>query len=191
MEKAIVKAHNAGTVVFGICGGYQMLGELLSDPEGIEEGGEMRGIGLLPMKTVFADNKTRTRTEGTFENISGMLSGLSGMKLEGYEIHMGQSTPTKEMSGLTAITDNVTGTSKTEGAYYDNVYGSYVHGIFDGEGIAQAIVGAIAKEKGIELENLESFNYQEYKETQYDKMAAILREHLDVDKIYKILEEGV
>lgn len=191
MEKAIVKAHNAGTVVFGICGGYQMLGELLSDPEGIEEGGEMRGIGLLPMKTVFADNKTRTRTEGTFENISGMLSGLSGMKLEGYEIHMGQSTPTKEMSGLTSITDNVTGTSKTEGAYYDNVYGSYVHGIFDGEGIAQAIVGAIAKEKGIELENLESFNYQEYKETQYDKMAAILREHLDVDKIYKILEEGV
>ena len=61
VEASVLKAHASGCPVFGICGGYQMLGEYLEDPHGVEEGGSMRGMGLLPMRTVFTEEKTRTR----------------------------------------------------------------------------------------------------------------------------------
>ncbi len=66
MEALILKAAASGTLIFGICGGYQMLGENLSDPHGVEAGGTMRGIGLLPVDTVFAEHKTRTQVCGKF-----------------------------------------------------------------------------------------------------------------------------
>ena len=76
-----------------------MLGELLSDPEQVEEGGNLRGMGLLPVETVFTKEKTRTRVVGTFGTLTGTLAGLSGMELEGYEIHMGTTRSTGENSG--------------------------------------------------------------------------------------------
>ena len=89
MEAAVLKQAAEGKVIFGICGGYQMLGETLADPEGVEAGGSMKGMGLLPMDTVFASEKTRTRVSGVFQNVAGDLQELSGTVLEGYEIHMG------------------------------------------------------------------------------------------------------
>ena len=74
MEAAVLKAHAAGCPIFGICGGYQMLGEELSDPSGVEEGGTMRGMGLLPMHTFFTEEKTRTRVNGQFLQVKGDLS---------------------------------------------------------------------------------------------------------------------
>lgn len=76
MEAAVLKEAAKGKLIFGICGGYQMLGETLSDPYGVEAGGEMKGMGLLPMDTAFAENKTRTRVFGTFGKLSGEYSGL-------------------------------------------------------------------------------------------------------------------
>ena len=74
MEALILKAAAKGTLVFGICGGYQMLGESLSDPYGVEAGGTMRGMGLLPMDTVFAEKKTRTQVTGKYPGYGRGLS---------------------------------------------------------------------------------------------------------------------
>ena len=120
MEALILKAAARGTFVFGICGGYQMLGESLSDPHGVEAGGTMRGMGLLPMDTVFAEEKN---TDTGYRQVSGNLQGgyqpLSGVEFTGYEIHMGEK-PTFGKSrrcahASTWTRDGVSGQEKTEG----------------------------------------------------------------------------
>lgn len=192
LEAAIKKAASSGTVIFGICGGYQMLGEELSDPEGVEAGGSIRGMGLLPQRTVFSSQKTRTRVQGQFRLVEGVLNTLSGVELEGYEIHMGQTEPLGEIRSLTEISDQVTGEScKMDGAYTNQVYGTYVHGVFDREEVAKAVIRGLGKKKGISTEEITGVDFKAFKETQYDLLAAGLREHLDMKKIYEILEEGV
>ena len=94
LEAAVLKHAAAGKPVFGICGGFQMLGEELSDPHGVEHGGILKGMGLLPARTVFEPQKTRTQARGRFlEGVSGIFSQLSGVDFYGYEIHMGQTEP--------------------------------------------------------------------------------------------------
>ena len=193
LEAAILKQAHEGKVVFGICGGFQMLGETLSDPTGIETTGEVRGMGLLPVETVFMDGKTRTRVEGDFHLEGSIFENIErkNLKAEGYEIHMGQSTLKEGAKRLLTVTDAVTGETKEDGAYKDNVFVTYIHGIFDGPEIAQTIVKILAERKGVELEDLGTLSYAEYKETQYDLLATELREHLNMEKIYEILEEGI
>jgi adenosylcobyric acid synthase len=191
MEAAILKAKEKGCVIFGVCGGYQMLGNRITDPQGVEEGGSIKGMGLLPMETVFAGEKTRTRVEGTFGEVDGILQGLTGVTLEGYEIHMGQTTLEEHVPSLTVVTDTIGGEQKPDGAFCGQVYGSYVHGIFDREDVVKAVVLSLAKAKGVDMSNAAAMDYAAYKELQYDKMADILRQHLDMDKIYQILEAGV
>ena len=106
MEALILKAAASGTLIFGICGGYQMLGETLSDPHHVEAGGTIKGMGLLPMDTIFAENKTRTRVSGKFLNLNGDLAALSGAELEGYE--KGQVT---ELGAVNVRTGIYTGRS--------------------------------------------------------------------------------
>lgn len=176
LEAAIHKAANAGTLVFGVCGGYQMLGRTVSDPEQVEAAGttEILGMGLLEMDTIFLGEKVQTQTTGVFSGISGMLSDLNGMAYSGYEIHMGRSE--EEMPALTGA---------------DNVYGSYVHGIFDASGISDTILKAICVKKGIDFDALETFNISEYKERQYDLLADAVRSGLDMEFIYRILNREV
>ena len=192
LETLILKAAANGKVIFGICGGYQMLGETLSDPDHVEAGGSIRGMGLLPMDTVFADGKTRTRVNGTFCEVGGVLDCLTGTKLSGYEIHMGVSTLKDGVASMTQIEDFVKkdGT-KADGAQHGNVYGTYVHGVFDKEDVAKAVIRGIGRMKGIDTENITGVDFQAFKETQYDILAAELRKHLDMDKIYEILNAGL
>lgn len=171
-----------------------MLGESLSDPEGVEGGGTMKGMGLLPMDTVFAGEKTRTRVTGTFQEAGEVLGELSGEELEGYEIHMGQTVLKGEAKSLTAITDygaQSRNQCKEDGAYRENVYGTYVHGIFDREGVSKAVIRAIGRKKGLDVSEITSVDFQKFKESQYDLLAEGLRKHLDMKKIYEILEEGI
>ena len=191
MEALILKAAAKGTFVFGICGGYQMLGESLSDPYGVEAGGTMRGMGLLPMETVFAKKKTRTRVQGKYLDIQGEYEPLSGVEFTGYEIHMGESTWKSGAKASTWTKDSVSGKEKTEGTVYGNVCGTYVHGIFDREESALALIRAVGEKKGIDVSDMEGVDFAAFKETQYDILAAELRKHLDIKKIYQILEEGI
>lgn len=192
MEAALLKLASRGKVIFGVCGGYQMLGETLSDPDGVEAGGSMKGMGLLPMDTVFEQGKTRTRVSGSFENVGGDLAELSGVVLEGYEIHMGVTRLKAGARPLTDIRDHAaTREGKMDGAYTKNVYGTYVHGVFDKEEVAKAVVQALGRKKGIDTGEITGVDFQEFKESQYDILAAALREHLDMERIYEILEEGI
>lgn len=191
MEARILKEASRGTLIFGICGGYQMLGETLSDPYGVEEGGSMKGMGLLPIETVFTKEKTRTRVQGTIGTITGPYAGLSGAETEGYEIHMGETVLKEGAKSALSITDTVTGQQKADGAYRDNVFGTYVHGVFDKEECAEALVRLIGEKKGLDVSSLTGVDFAAFKETQYDILADTLRRHLDMKKIYEILEQGI
>ena len=192
LETQILKQGAKGKVIFGICGGYQMLGMELSDPFNVESGGTMAGMGLLPTKTVFEKEKVRTRVSGNFNEVSGILAELSYVEFEGYEIHMGQTTYDFNEEELTTI-DNVNGEDiiKNDGLYKDNVYGSYIHGIFDKEEVSKAIVESLCIHKGIDYSSISTVDIEKYKEEQYDKLAEGIRNSLDMKAIYKILESGI
>lgn len=191
LEAAVLKKAAEQKVIFGICGGYQMLGETLSDPQHVEAGGEMKGMGLLPLDTVFTISKTRTRVQGTFTRPDGVLKSLGGTILEGYEIHMGESRLKEGAHCFTKLTDAVSGVSKPDGVYCGNVYGTYVHGVFDREEVAKKMVEALGAQKGIDVSEMTGMDFAAFKETQYDKLAQGLREHLDMKKIYEILDAGI
>ncbi len=176
LEAAICQQAARGCIVFGICGGYQMLGASVRDPLGVEAAGvtEIKGMGLLPMDTVFQGEKVQQQTSGVFGEIPGALHSLSGMKYTGYEIHMGRSR--QQLAPL---------------VNQGNVYGSYIHGIFDGAGIAQAIIGDLAARKGIDPGTLTVFDPERYKQEQYDKLADAVRGGLDMDFVYKVLNREV
>ena len=192
LETQILKQAAKGKVIFGICGGYQMLGMELSDPFNVESGGTMAGMGLLPTKTVFEKEKVRTRVSGNFNEVSGILAELSYVEFEGYEIHMGETTYDFNEEELTTI-DNVNGEDiiKNDGLYKDNVYGSYIHGIFDKEEVSKAIVESLCIHKGIDYSSISTVDIEKYKEEQYDKLAEGIRNSLDMKAIYKILESGI
>ncbi len=191
LEAAILKAEKAGKVIFGVCGGFQMLGRVITDPLGVEEGGTLNGIGIFPMETIFQGDKTRTRVTGIFGEVDGVLKELSGVNLEGYEIHMGISKLEDGFPCLTLLQKTDERESVREGSFSGNVYGSYVHGIFDKEEVAKTLIGCLAKRKGIHMDQIAVMDYQKYKETQYDILADILREHLDMKKIYEMIERGI
>ena len=176
LEAAILKAASTGTPIFGICGGYQMLGRTVSDPEQVEAAGisEISGMNLLDMDTLFRGEKVQTQTEGIFENIPGLFSCLNSLAYQGYEIHMGRS-----MERRSAVTCK------------GNVYGSYIHGIFDAPGVAEAILGALCRKKGLDPARLGSFDPKAYKEAQYDKLADAVRSGLDMELVYRVLNREV
>ncbi len=187
LEAAILKHAAAGGAVVGICGGYQMLGRAVSDPEGVEGGGTLAGLGLLPTDTVFLGEKTRTQVEGTFTAGSGIFAALSGVPFAGYEIHMGVTTI--DGPALVQIKSQ-TGEEKADGCCAGNVWGSYVHGIFDRASCAQAVVNCLRRAKGLEADAT-AVDWDAYQEQQYDKLAAGVRANLDMQAIYEILERGV
>lgn len=176
LEAAILKEAARGTLIFGVCGGYQMLGRHISDPEQVEAAGvtEIDGMGLLPLETVFQGEKVQTQTNGVFSGVAGLLSELNGKRYAGYEIHMGRS-------------------EEARGALFSmgNVYGSYVHGIFDEQEVADTILTALCTKKGVSFESLGTFDARAYKERQYDLLADAVRAGLDMPLIYRILNREV
>ena len=191
LEAKILQQAKAGKIIFGVCGGYQMLGESISDPEGMEHKGTVRGMGLLPVDTVFGTVKKRTRVQGCFQKLEGKLKELSGVELEGYEIHMGSSELKGNAQNLTAIYDIIEDTKdQLEGTFKENVYGTYVHGIFDEPKVVKTIVTEILKEKGLDFSKVTSFSMEAYKEKQYDLLAEAIRASCDMEKIYEIVEKG-
>ena len=105
--------------------------------------------------------------------------------------HVGHTSEGSADGGAKILLQSGSAMEKCEGAIGENVYGSYVHGIFDAQKVVNAIVKALAEKKGIDPAGLAQMDYAAYKETQYDKMADILRKHLDMEQIYRILDAGV
>ncbi len=178
LESEIKKCAAAGTPVLGVCGGYQMLGETLSDPEGVEGGGEMAGLGLLPCRTVFAPQKTRTRVEARTA-----VPFLEAVSLSCYEIHMGI---TQRLGGVpfARFPDG-----REEGTAAGKVLGTYLHGLFDTGELVEQLAAWLMKEKGLSPEHIRVESQESYRERQYDLLARVVREHLDMKAIYRAMEE--
>ncbi|MDR2933036.1 MAG: cobyric acid synthase [Oscillospiraceae bacterium] len=188
--EAKVKQHAAhGGAVIGICGGYQMLGTKISDPRGVEQGGDLLGIGLLPVSTLFHPEKTRTRVTGTIENAGGLFSALNGLRVQGYEIHMGETLRGDSADHFCTLDNG--GALKEDGAAQGNVWGSYLHGIFDSDAFTHALIDALLQSKGFETGCAPQIDYAAYRETQYDLLADAVRTYMNMDAIYEILNKGL
>ncbi len=210
LEAMVLKLADRQVPVWGICGGYQMLGEEIYDEEGVESSScrRVRGMGLLPLVTEFSQEKVRTQTEGAFGELDGCLGALSGMRISGYEIHMGRTRISG--SGRAADTARLRPDRQepeicrpmaytaplgekqflAEGWNRGNVYGAYVHGIFDEPGIGEALAGTLAARKGLDWEPEARMDYKAYREQQYDRLAQALRESLDMERLWGIMGLG-
>ncbi|MSQ15898.1 MAG: cobyric acid synthase [Dehalococcoidia bacterium] len=181
----IKEAAAAGTPVFGICGGYQMLGTRLMDPDHVESiHDEVDGMGLLPVETTFLPNKITQQVAATVEASAGILSGAAGFPVTGYEIHCGISN----RDGLApAFLINQRGGSSAQD--YDGavsgdgtVIGTYIHGLFHNKELFDSLLGSIARRKGVVIN---SSNGEQ--QDQYDKLADLVRNSLDMAKLNQII----
>ena len=164
----MIKGLSHDTPVFGICGGYQMLGNVIEDPLGIEGGGIEEGLGLISMKTVYEKEKIRKLVKDKFSNVKGAFSFLNDIEYVGYEIHNGVST---------YIADD----------FCENVFGTYVHGVFDAKKVLDAIIRFLLMRKGMTTDGVNSTSYEEYKYRQYDIIADELSEAIDFEMLNKII----
>ena len=181
IEAAIKKFAGNGLPVIGICGGYQMLGATLSDPDGVEGGGSMRGMDLLPIETVFAGQKTRTRVTGRVGTQDGFFSCIADAEFDGYEIHMGVGTRSDSVLPFAVLKTG------DDGAVRDNILGSYVHGLFDSGEIADRLAAKMLADKGQTMETATAGDHRLYKEKQYNLLADALRSSLDMGAVYDMI----
>lgn len=183
----IMQYAETGKGIIGVCGGYQMLTSKICDPDNMESGGSVQGLGLIKAETVFEKEKIRTVVQGKFNNIKGYFSFLNGACFAGYEIHMGKTY--SENSNISEIKDSF-GRSKNDGLAENNILGTYIHGIFDEVDVVKRIIDKLKQEKGIDTVTEEK-DINELKNKEYEKLADMLMNYLNIPKIYEILEKGV
>ena len=189
-ESCIRALAAAGTPVVGICGGFQMLGESLVDDAGTEGGGELSGLGLLPVQTVFGPHKRRVRTGYGLRVPDGPFARLDGLEAQGYEIHTGQTTMCQKGTGAFCHILPLgpgDGGGGLSGLICGNVLGTYLHGFFDATGIAEALVSSLLEARGLPGDLPVAEDWAEARQRSYDILADTLRAHLDIDAIYRIM----
>ena len=187
MEALILRQAEKKTPIIGICGGFQLLGKVMEDPDNVEHGGTMRGMGLLDTKTVFAKSKTRTQIHGIMKKGAGLWSDWEGKEVTGYEIHMGVSENLGGCQELVRLEDGrIDALANEDGT----VLGSYLHGLFDTDDFAESMIRELMRSKGLDYGSWH-FDLAAHKEQEYDKLADLVRSSFDMKKIYEILEAGI
>ncbi|MBE6908492.1 MAG: cobyric acid synthase [Ruminococcaceae bacterium] len=177
LEERICALAAAGTPVLGVCGGYQMLGEELRDPSGVESDTQaLCGMGLLPCTTVFAPEKTLTRVRAA---VTG--GTMDGARIEGYEIHMGETQVRGE--AFCVLEDG-----RPDGCRRGSVCGTYLHGLFDSGETTERIAAWLCGRKGVTYAGGTPEPRRAFRERQYDLLADGVRAALDMDAIYRIME---
>ena len=177
LEAAALKLAHAGTPILGVCGGYQMLGQRLDDPQGTESGRPMAlsGLGLLPTRTVFDAQKRRMQVRATAQ---GELFGRA--RLTGYEIHNGRT----EVGGAPFC---VLEDGTPEGCVNRNVFGTYLHGLFDSGELTGALVRMLCARKGISPTQTQLMSMADYRQQQFDLLADGVRQALDMGAVYRAI----
>lgn len=196
LENQIKELHRRGKLIIGICGGYQMLGKVLKDPYHVENDlEEVEGIGLLDVETTFEMEKTTTQVKAILdENFHGYLENLSGKEVSGYEIHMGITKRNENSNNFVTVKQKLEQKVNYQVGSVNkecNVFGTYLHGIFDDIDFTRTILNNIRKMKNLEPIESNVKSFKEFKNQQYDKLADYLREHLDMEKIYEIMENSL
>ncbi len=218
LDAVIRRAAEKGAVICGICGGYQMLGEKIIAEDGIP----ITGLRLLPVETVFCEEKALKRVSGETCRIRGKMEMLGGLKVEGYEIHMGRTVPAEDAgqsettsahviqedqpqhgSSFVILTDQ-DGKEYADGCVQENVFGTYLHGLFDLDTFRRSFLEMLGKnvnggtDKGRRAEdrfitegNSGAEDRSLYRESQYDKLAEAIHKHLDMERIRGLLNSGV
>ena len=190
---ALASAYQRGSSIVGICGGYQMLGETLYDPDGIESSiGQADGLGLLPISTTFAGSKETHRVQATVRAeagaVDGLLAGAAGEPVVGYEIHMGRTVGEGYIPPF-AVTDRadapVTSATALDGAMDSSgrVMGTYIHGLFHNAGVRRAMLGELARRKGVSLPE----GVDVARDREYDRLADWVRGSLRMDLVYDMI----
>ena len=186
-DKAIKSAARNGAAVFGICGGFQMLGTRLEDPYGADNiaGGAEDGLGLIDSSTEFALQKRTRRVDFTLHTGPGLLEGNTPTSGVGYEIHTGVTTA-NHMQPFEVVAPGCR--SETDGAVGNSgwVLGTYIHGLFDSPDIVERIIGNVAKRHGLPMPNVPHYSM----ESEFDRLADVVRANLDMDLIYSLVDNG-
>lgn len=170
-KKLLFDTLERGGWVLGICGGYQMLGRSISDPFTVETGGKADGLDFLPIETEMATNKITVQSRGC---------SFLGVNVKGYEIHMGRSDYLKALDPFIRKDDNT-----ADGAVVGRVAGTYFHGLFENEDFSQKFLSVVAEDR--KLTWRPTYPHAPTKEDGYDRLAAIARKHLDIERIYELL----
>ena len=178
----------AGHPVVGICGGFQMLGRSIYDPAGVESSLQsIDGLGLLNISTVMAEVKQTTQATLPLADLGGILAGTCGLVLEGYEIHMGK---TNFNDGVSPLADEEVCQAMGAASLDGQIFGSYLHGFFDNLEFTCKFLNNLAAAKGLSHTfdgKLQASTYQELKEKEYDRLAALVEEHLPFETLAKIV----
>jgi adenosylcobyric acid synthase len=184
LASAIAERHRTGTPVLGVCGGFQMLGESLRDPDGVEAsaGTAVAGLGLLPMVTTFAADKITRRVSGTLSVGAGAWSAAQGIAIEGYEIHMGRTELSeghvppgvgREAQPFLTLDGTHDGAITNDGL----VAGCYLHGLFHNDALRHALL------RGLGWYGPGEGSAQFDREREFDRLAQHVRSHLDLDRV--------
>ncbi len=188
MDAAIVRHARNGGMVIGVCGGYQMLGRVLHDPDHVESRvPELSGLDLLDMEVTFAKDKHTAQASGTVCAAEGWLSASNGLTVDGYEIHAGHNRPGEAAVPWLRIGERIDGVMNANG----NVLGSYLHGLFDDGQLFAAIAAHIRAQKGISGKTAAPVSFEEFREREFDRIADIVRSGVDMDMVYRIVRGEV
>ena len=181
LDGAIEQHAASGGAVLGICGGLQMLGELLVGEEGVEAapGTRTPGLGLLPVETRFVETKTTRQASGEVLVGAGPWSEATGQPVSGYEIHMGQHAGDGYTRPLLSLDGRPDGAVSPDG----RVAGTYLHGLLHNDGVRTALLRALGRaERGVE-----ATAFAERREAAFDRLAAVVREHVDMQRVEALL----
>jgi len=188
LDRAVMRHAEKGGLVIGVCGGYQMLSKKLSDPMHTESAlGEANGLGLLVMEVTFHSEKRTAQSCGTVVAESGWLSGAKGMLLDGYEIHAGDSTFGANARPWLTIDGHVDGIANEAG----NVFGTYLHGLFDDGQLPQLVVRNLREKRGQHSDAAKPMTLEEFREREFDRLADVVRASVDMDAVYRIVRGEV
>jgi len=185
LDLSIQRAFSKGIDVMGMCGGYQMLGRRISDPHHAEsEHDEIEGLGLLNIETVFGRDKITSQVEAE------MMKAAS--QLKAYEIHMGRTTGDIGLFRIRRLSSDSSLITHHPSPVFDgsvrkNCWGTYLHGLFDNDGFRREMLNSIRKKKGLEPLPV-SISYAGMKDKALDRLAAVVREHIDMDQIRRIMK---
>lgn len=191
LARAIRQLVDGGTPLVGICGGYQMLGEEIADPHHTESSHDVvKGLGYLPMKTVFAEEKRTVQVAADCPGMEFYDGVLMGKGLSGYEIHMGRTeftAPVRHPFHLTRQGENAV--NIWDGALSEDgrIFGTYLHGVFDHDGFRRQFLNVLRLHKGLRPLPVQRNRHLE-KERAYDRLAETVRKSLDMEKLAAIME---
>jgi adenosylcobyric acid synthase len=185
LAERIIELAKEGTPVLGVCGGYQMLCEKILDPHRVESKiVETRGLGLLKCSTVFAREKHTTQVKAKVFANEGLLTGLNGKDITGYEIHMGE-TDSKAFTPAFRVVTTPDGPADYRDGAIDstgNVMGTYIHGLFDNPDFAEGFVNSLRARHELAPVTGQDNDKQIY----YDELADLVRNSLNMELIYRI-----